>query len=265
MYLPHRQLRWVYSLSAEAYETAVKITVHLFIYSDGGIMAAATSGLGAGRANVPPAPAGIVPPAPAVAPAPTAPVLTFSDRYRDIRFDSEQDSYGRLLTNFNPMAPNALTPAELLDSILQEDDGNSRAIAIHWQDPNVPKDPGQIVVVHGIKRYPRSPGGVGTLWDNKIFGWYQDVVSDSAPTVLQFPTGNIFSVAKPTNGVVTYRIYDAATLTALFTADPTLVVAPVPGAGAAGTEVVSTRHAFPVPFRYVANARGNSSNSFTHR
>jgi hypothetical protein len=119
-------------------------------------MAAATSGSGAGGANIPPTPAGFVPPAPAVAPAPTAPVLTFSDRYRDFRFDSEQDSYGWLLTNFNPMAPNALTPTELLDSILQEDDGNSWAIAVHWQDPNVPTDPGQIVVVHGIKRYPQQ-------------------------------------------------------------------------------------------------------------
>jgi hypothetical protein len=212
-------------------------------------MAAAPTGIGAGG----PVAAGTLPPVPAAASTTTAPVYTFSDRYRDVRFDSEHDSYGRLLSNFDPMSPNAMTSAELFASILQEEDGNARAVAVHWQDPNVPTAPGQIVVLHGIKRFPRSPGGTGTPWDNQSFAWYQDVVAGSAPTVLQLPSGNIFGVAEPTTGVVTYRVYDAVTLTALYTADPTLVVAPVPGAGAAGTEVVTTRYAYPVPFRYVAN------------
>jgi hypothetical protein len=92
----------------------------------------------------------IVPPLPAVASATTAPLYTFTSLYRDTWFDSKHDSYSLLLLNFNPMAPNALTQAELLDSILQEEDGNAQAVAVHWQDPNVPTDPDQIVIIHGI-------------------------------------------------------------------------------------------------------------------
>jgi hypothetical protein len=208
---------------------------------------------GAGLPGVPPAPAVVVPPVTAAGTAPNTPLLTFLERYRDNRYDDERDVYGRLLTNFDPMSPTAFSAQDLLDSILQEDNTNSRAIVVHWQDPATPTDPGQIVVLHGIQRYPRSPGGIATPWDNKIYAWYQDVVSGSAPTVLELPTnGNIFAVATPTTGVTTYRVYDAATLTALFAADPTLVVAPAPGNGAAGTEVLTTRYAFPIPFRYVA-------------
>lgn len=206
-------------------------------------------------AALPPGGAGgaVIPPAP-VQPAvlPQAPLLTFTERYRDVRFDSEKDSYARLLSHFDPMSTNALTAGQLMDAILQEDDENSRALAVHWQDPNDPSATGQIAVLHGIKRYPRSPGGDSTPWDNKVYAWYQDVVAGSAPTLFQLPTGNIFNVATPTAGVTTYRAYDAATLIGLFAADPTLEVAGTPGAGAAGTEVVQTRYAFPIPFRYVA-------------
>jgi hypothetical protein len=125
-------------------------------------------------------------------------------------------------------------------------------MAVHWQDPNVPTNPGQIVVLHGIKRYPRSPGRTGTPWDINIYAWYQDVVAGSAPTVFEFPTGNI---AQPRNGALTYRVFDATTLSALFAADPTLVVAPLPENGAAGTEVIPTTYFYPVvPFRYIANS-----------
>jgi hypothetical protein len=171
------------------------------------------------------------------------------DRYRDFWFDTKADDYGRLLLHFDPLSaqsPGATTP--LLDAILQEPDDNARAIVVHWQDPAAPDQPGQIVVLHGVKRYPLSPGGTSTPWDNKIFAWYQDVVAASAPTLLTIPDGNIFTIAQPTNGATIYRVYKAATLAALYAADPQLIIAPTPGAGAAGTEVIQTRYAFSVPF-----------------
>jgi hypothetical protein len=88
-------------------------------------------------------------------------------------------------------------------------------------------------VLHGLKRYPRSPGGGSTPWDNQVYGWFQDVVSSSAPATFEL-------VAEPTPGARTYRVYYPATLTALFAADPTLSVAPTPGAGPAGMMVVQT-------------------------
>jgi hypothetical protein len=123
----------------------------------------------------------VIPLAPPVANAPSAPLLTFTERYRDIRYDSEHNSYSWLLLNFDLMLPSTLSPQELWDSVLQEEVKNSRAIAVHWQDPAVPQDAGQIVVVHGIKRYPLSPGGTATPWDNKVYGWYQDVVGTNSP------------------------------------------------------------------------------------
>jgi hypothetical protein len=207
-------------------------------------------------AAAPPAGAGGMPvvlPPPVVAAAPIAPLHTFMDRYRDQRYDTENDSYQRLFTHFDPMSPHAFTAAQLWDSVLHEPDENSRAIAVHWQHPNLPNLPGRIVVLHGIKRYPRSPGGGSTPWDNQVYGWFQDVVGSSAPTSFELPVGNIFGVAEPTPGATTYRVYDPATLTALFAADPTMSVAPTPGAGAAGTMVVQTRYAIPIPFRYVAD------------
>jgi hypothetical protein len=150
------------------------------------------------------------------------------------------------------MSPQSFTADQLLESVLQESDDNSRAIVVHWQNPNDATQPGRVVVLHGIKQYPRSPGGVGTPWDNKTFAWFQDVVASSPPTLFELPQYNIFSIGQPTVGATTYQVYDATTLAGLYAANPTLVVAPTPGAGAAGTEVIQTRYAFPIPFRYVA-------------
>jgi hypothetical protein len=100
-------------------------------------MAAAAPPVGAGA---PPA----VPPVPAVASAPSAPVLTFLDRYRDCRFDAEGGNYLQLLSHFDPMSPNHFTPVQLLDAVLQEPDDNSRAIVMHWQDPSQPDNPGEL-------------------------------------------------------------------------------------------------------------------------
>jgi hypothetical protein len=87
-------------------------------------MAAAAPPVGAGA---PPA----VPPAPVAAVAPSTPVRTFMERYRDGRFDTEGGNYLHLLAHFDPMSPTHLTPAQLLDSVLQEPDDNSRAIVMH--------------------------------------------------------------------------------------------------------------------------------------
>jgi hypothetical protein len=56
-----------------------------------------------------------VPPilAPALVPAPQAPVLTFVDRYHDMRYDKEAHNYTQLLAHFDPMSPNAFTAAQL--------------------------------------------------------------------------------------------------------------------------------------------------------
>ena len=200
-----------------------------------------------------PVPAGAaMPPAALGGPAAMAPLLSFLDRFRDMRYDTEGDDYTRLLLQFDPMSAQSPTPAQLWSSVLQEPDDNSRAIAVHWQNPNQPADPGRIIVLHGIKQYPRALGSPPTQWDNISFAWYQDVVAGSAPTLLQIPAYNIFNVAEPTNGVINHRVYEAATLEAMYAADPQLIVAPLPGAGDAGTQVIQTRYSYPVPFRYVA-------------
>lgn len=195
--------------------------------------------------------------------APRAPTLNFTDRYRDVRFDAENDDYRRFLVQFDPMSPHALTAAELWDSVLQEPDDNARAVAVHWQNPALPNDPGRVVVLHGIKRFPRSlSAGVAgrTPWDNQVYAWFEDVLEDGTPpTIFQLP-GNIFQIAQPTDGVLTYQVYDGLTLATLFAADAQLSVAPVPGAGSAGTSVIQTRYAFPVPFRYVAGVLCQSTN-----
>jgi hypothetical protein len=124
------------------------------------------------------------------------------------------------------MSPHAMTAVQLWDSVLQESDENARAVAVHWQDPTAADQSGRVVVLHGLKRYPRSPGGASTPWDNKTFAWYQDVVGNSAPTMFELPVGNnIFGIAQPTAGATTYRVYEAATLAALYSADPQLITA----------------------------------------
>jgi hypothetical protein len=40
----------------------------------------------------------------AVVTAPQAPMLTFVERYHDSRYDTEADSYARLLGHFDPMS-----------------------------------------------------------------------------------------------------------------------------------------------------------------
>jgi hypothetical protein len=95
-----------------------------------------------------------------------------------------------------------------------------------------------------MKRYPRSPGGAATPWDDEIYAWYQDVVRGSAPTVFQMPTGNIFSVATPMAGVTTYRVYNATTLVALFTADPALQVVVITSVPAAPAQRTTPRQFF---------------------
>jgi hypothetical protein len=62
---------------------------------------------------------------------------------------------------------------------------------------------------------------MGMPWDNHVFAGYQDVISGSAPTILQLTA--VFAVAAPTTRVVTYCVYDATTLTALYMANLTLV------------------------------------------
>jgi hypothetical protein len=131
-------------------------------------------------------------------------------------------------------------PLRLRNSILQEDDGNSRALVVHFQDPHDLSDAGQVAILHGIKCSPRSPGGASTHWDIEIYAWYQDVVSGSAPRVFQYLTGNVFSIARPTAGATTYWVYNAATLVGLFAANLGLQVAAHPGAGAAGTDIIQT-------------------------
>jgi hypothetical protein len=69
--------------------------------------------------------------------------------------------------------------------------------------------------------------------------------------MFELPVGNMFGTAQPMAGATTYQVYEAATLAALYSADPQLITAAVPGAGAAGTEVIQTCYAFPVRFWYV--------------
>jgi hypothetical protein len=81
-------------------------------------------------AAMPPA-ARMGPPAASGPQQPSAPLLTFTDRYRDVRYDLEDGTYGHLLTHFDPISTHSLSAAKLLDSVLQEADENSRAIAVH--------------------------------------------------------------------------------------------------------------------------------------
>jgi hypothetical protein len=215
-------------------------------------MAAAVPAAAAG------APAAVTP-APAAVLAPPAPVRTFMERYWDGQYDTEGGDYQRLLTHFDPMSPRHFTPAQLLESVLSEPDDNSRAVLMHWQDPSQPGNPGRVVVLHGFKRYPWSPGGAATPWDNRVYCWFQDVIEGSAPKLFEVPNGNMFAVAQPTDGTTTYRVYDPPTLAALYGANPQLVVASVPGVGAAGTDVVQTSYAFPLPFMYMAVVRPDKS------
>jgi hypothetical protein len=209
----------------------------------------------------PPYPPGlpVPPPGGATGIAPAAPINTFIERFRDVRFDTEHDTYGHLLTQFNPMAPDARTAAQLQSALLQEPDNSARAIVVHWQDPNVPTSAGHVVVLHGFKRYPRSLGGAPTMWDDRDFCWFQDMVETAPPTTFEFNAGAL-EVAQPTPAVVNLRVYDAPTLEAMYTADPNLIIGPTPGASDAGTMVVQTRNGFPLPFRYVAGLLCVSTN-----
>ena len=85
-------------------------------------------------AAAPPPPQGQVIP-------PPAPLLTFADRYRHVRFDTEADNYTRLLQLLDPVSAQPPTATELLNSLLQESDDNSWAIAVHWQVPTEPTNP----------------------------------------------------------------------------------------------------------------------------
>jgi hypothetical protein len=121
-----------------------------------------------------------IPPQPAGPPIglPLAPILSFIDRYRQAQFDTEADSYRQFLLNFDPMSNQGLTSAELLDFILHEPDDNSRAVAVHWQDPADRANPGRIVVLHGFKKYPRNsvpaelaapPGTTRCMFGSRMF------------------------------------------------------------------------------------------------
>jgi hypothetical protein len=78
-------------------------------------------------------------PPPAVAAAPIAPLLTFMDRYRDQWYDTENDSYQRLLTHCDPMSPHTFTAAQLWgfrpSRTRQECSSASRSLAT----PKLPK------------------------------------------------------------------------------------------------------------------------------
>jgi hypothetical protein len=87
------------------------------------------------------------------APPTTAPVTTFIGRYSDQRFDDERDSYTQL-RDFDPMSQVARGADELQAALLSKPDETSRALLVMWQDPNLPTDPGRIVVLHGIRKYP---------------------------------------------------------------------------------------------------------------
>ena len=173
-------------------------------------------------------------PPPPMAQGPPAPILNFADRYRDARFDGDGDSYGRLLAQHDPMSPHSLLAARLRDSLLKESDDSSRAIVCHWQDPTRPDVPGRIVVLHGLQEFPFLAGRGTTFWDDKVFGWFEDMEDGAPPTIFQVPINDIFKLAEPSGGVTNLRVYDATTLTAMYLADPNLVVAPLPAVGDAG-------------------------------
>ena len=105
-------------------------------------------------AGLPPPPPGLPPGHPAGglggAPPP-APITTFIERFRDIQFDTENDSYEHLLREFDLMAPTARTRHQLQAALLQEPDDSSWAMLAHWQDPNQPTEAGRVVILHGIK------------------------------------------------------------------------------------------------------------------
>ena len=174
--------------------------------------------------------------------------LNYQDYYAEAARDPSSSNYGALMDDFNvPLGGNSrYSPAGLLQWTTTAAPSDTPLVFVMLcRSPTAaPTDPGQLHLFHRITHYAPVIGRPPTLWNDAVFALRGDLVANQA--IIMPWTEAYFSLiggqrAVPTND----------TLTALLAADPDAELLGPFGGNEAGTELVCTRVAMHVPFRYV--------------
>ncbi len=179
---------------------------------------------------------------------------TFATLYSDETVDDHRDDYTAVMATFDATA--AVTPAALYTAVTSVDPSTPNAYIGMFDAPGVPG--GLSMVLHGITRFP-SRLGVTSPWDDRSFGFLQDVVAEGGdiPSVEVFTNFFELNPGGPVTVPATLALVDE-----LWDADPDLCMLPfmahVPAAApaanapaAATTRAVHTRRLMFVPARYL--------------
>lgn len=196
------------------------------------------------------APAGGAPPAAGAGAPPPPPVLrNYQDYYAEAARDPSNGNYGPLMEDFNvPLAGNSrYAPAALLQRTTAAAPADTPlAFVMLCRSPtDPPNEPGKLYLFHRLSHFAPAIGRPPTPWDDGNFALRGDLVANQAvivPWAEAYFTLIAGQQVVPTND----------TMTALLGADPNEPLLGPFDANDAGVELVRTRVAMAVPFRYVS-------------
>jgi hypothetical protein len=184
------------------------------------------------------------PPGPGVV-NPPAPLATFRERYNDATRDTYNGLYNSYCNYFMPDAARA--PASLRDEVTnQNDEADCMAVLVARSNPANPAGPGQVFLLHGLKKYG-SPVGTNSPWDGGNFAFTGDVVSRQIPTTVYLPA-TAFSLVS--QGAF-LRVPVMQLLDLIYAGDPNIVLTGPFANTDAGTELIQCRDTVGVPFSLV--------------
>jgi len=162
---------------------------------------------------------------------------TFASFFQDDSKDPFRTRYAAVLSRFDPMTNNPLASDALLDLAV----GNPSVPSTYMCCASIHGTKPRIYVLHTLSKYVPSFDGRPTPWDNRIFGFLGDVMSDSALTIAIPNTSfNIVQCTTYTNARLSnelVRIGDNDLLPRL-------------NAGAQDTVLVQTRSLMYLPSKY---------------
>jgi hypothetical protein len=172
------------------------------------------------------------------------PHATFNAYYQDEAQDEYHRDYALLMNSF---AIPGQGPALLRDLSTNNPQVSSVGYMQLCLQPNNPAGPGMLHALHNVAKFRAVLGHPATQWDNRTFGSHGDAVGHQIPTTVELPTTMFNQLNNGTN----YRVGVPQLMDIAFN-DPEVALCGPFGNHDAGTELIQSRNAVPVPHRYMS-------------
>jgi hypothetical protein len=173
------------------------------------------------------------------------PLATFGAYYY---CDDSRDEYHRdYALLMNSFAIPGQGPALLRDLATNNPQASSVGyMQLCLQPNNNPTGPGIIHAVHNVAKFRAALGQPATQWDNRTFGSLGDAVGHLIPNTVELPATMFNQLNNGTN----YRVGVPQFMDLVFN-DPEVALCGPFGNHDAGTELIQSRNAAPVPHHYM--------------